>query len=116
MYIVLLLDKIFCRHQLSPFDLWCHLGLGFVYWFFLSLWPISIGDRGVLQSPITTVLGHICAFKSFSIVWWNWVCSHWVYIGWWLLFPFDLLPLLLVWSVLLYVIWPIQVWSLVCLI
>jgi hypothetical protein len=37
MHIVLLQDEIFCRHQLSPFDLWCHLVLGFLCWFFIFL-------------------------------------------------------------------------------
>jgi hypothetical protein len=35
MYIVQKLNKIFCRHQLGPFDLWCHLDIGFLYWFFV---------------------------------------------------------------------------------
>jgi hypothetical protein len=39
MYIVLLLDEIFCRHQLVPFDLWCYLVLGFLCWFSFG-WPI----------------------------------------------------------------------------
>jgi hypothetical protein len=33
MYIVFL-DEMFCRHQLGPIDLWCHLVLGFLCWFF----------------------------------------------------------------------------------
>jgi hypothetical protein len=60
---------------------------------------LSIADCGLLKSPATTVLGSTCAFKSFSVCWWNWVHWHWVHIGWKLLFPFDVLPLLLVWSV-----------------
>jgi hypothetical protein len=28
---------------------------------------LSVGDRGVLKSPTTTVLESICAFKSFSL-------------------------------------------------
>jgi hypothetical protein len=28
---------------------------------------LSIGDRGVLKSPTITVLGSICAFKSFGL-------------------------------------------------
>jgi hypothetical protein len=66
MYIVLLLDEIFCRHQLGPFDLWCHLVLGFLCWFF-CLDDLSIGDREVLKSPTTTVLESICAFKFSSV-------------------------------------------------
>jgi hypothetical protein len=66
MYIVLLLNKIYCRHQLDPFDLWCHLVLRFLCWFF-CLNDLSIVDRGVLKSPTTTVLESICAFKSFSV-------------------------------------------------
>jgi hypothetical protein len=66
MYIVLLLDEIFCRHQLGTFDLWCHLVLGFLCGFF-CLDDLSIGGRGVLKSPTTTVLESIRAFKSFSI-------------------------------------------------
>jgi hypothetical protein len=28
---------------------------------------LSIGDRGILKSQTTTVLGSICGFKSFSV-------------------------------------------------
>jgi hypothetical protein len=28
---------------------------------------LSIGDRGMLKSPITIVLGSLCAFKSFKV-------------------------------------------------
>jgi hypothetical protein len=66
MYIVMLQDEIFCRHQLGPFDLWCHLGLGFLCWFF-CLDDLYIGDRGVLKSPTITELRSICAFKYFSV-------------------------------------------------
>jgi hypothetical protein len=30
MYIVQILDEIFCRYQLGPFYLWCYLDLGFL--------------------------------------------------------------------------------------
>jgi hypothetical protein len=49
MYIVQKLDEIFCRHHLSPFDLWCDLDLGFLYWFF-CLDDLSTGGRVVLIS------------------------------------------------------------------
>jgi hypothetical protein len=65
MYIMLLLDEIFCRHQLSSFDLWYHLDLGFLCWFF-CLDDLFIGDRGVLMSSSTTLSESVCAFKSFS--------------------------------------------------
>jgi hypothetical protein len=64
--IVLLLDEIFCRHQLGPFDLWCHLSLGFLCWFF-HLDDIYTGDRGVSKSPITTVFVCMCALQCFSV-------------------------------------------------
>jgi hypothetical protein len=35
MYIVLVTNDIFCRHQLWPFLLWFHLVLGFLCWFFV---------------------------------------------------------------------------------
>jgi hypothetical protein len=57
-------EEIFCRHWLGPFNLWCHLVLGFFLLIF-CLDDLSIGDRGVLKSPTTTVLESICAFKSF---------------------------------------------------
>jgi hypothetical protein len=66
MCIVPKLDEIFCRHQLGPFDLWCDLVLGFLYWFF-CLNDLSIGNRGVLRSHTATVLGSIYGFKSFSV-------------------------------------------------
>jgi hypothetical protein len=59
MYIVLLQDGILCR-RLSG-----HLVLGFLCWLFV--WMTSIGDRGLLKSPTTTVLVSICAFNSFSV-------------------------------------------------
>jgi hypothetical protein len=65
MYIVQMFDEIYCSHQLGPFDLWCDLVLTF-HWFF-CLDDLSTGDRGVLKSPTTTVLGSICGFKSFRI-------------------------------------------------
>jgi hypothetical protein len=68
MYIVPLSDEIFCFHQLKPFDLWCHLVLGFLCCFF-NLDDLSVGDREVLKSPSTTVLESICAFKSLVYVW-----------------------------------------------
>jgi hypothetical protein len=65
-YISCLLDEIFYRHQLGPFDLWYHLVLGFLCWFF-CLDDLPIGKRGILTSPSTIVLESICAFKSFSV-------------------------------------------------
>jgi hypothetical protein len=32
---VLLSDEIFCSHQLDPFDLWFHLVLRFICWYFV---------------------------------------------------------------------------------
>jgi hypothetical protein len=61
MYIVWTLDKIFCRHQLGPLDLWCDLVLELVF-VWMTYW-----QWGVLKSPTTTVLVSICAFKSFSV-------------------------------------------------
>jgi hypothetical protein len=66
MYIVQKLDEIFCRHLLGPFDLWHDLTLEFLYWFF-CLDDLSIGDRGVLKSPTTTVLESIFAFRSIRV-------------------------------------------------
>jgi hypothetical protein len=65
MCIVQKLDEIFCRHQLGPFDLWCDLVLEFIDFFCLD--DLSIGDRGVLKSPTTTVLEFIYAFWSFRV-------------------------------------------------
>jgi hypothetical protein len=65
-YIVLLLDEIFCRHLLGPFGLWCHLVLGFLCWFFVWMnYLLVIG--GVLKSPTTTVLESIYVFRSFRV-------------------------------------------------
>jgi hypothetical protein len=65
MYIVHKLDEIFCRHQLGPFDLWCDLDVGFLY--FLFGWPI-FWLWGLLKAPTTTMLEFIYVFMSF------WVC------------------------------------------
>jgi hypothetical protein len=66
MYIVCMLDEIFFRHQLSPFDLWCDLVLEFLYWFFFWMtYLLVIGE--LLKSPTTTILESICAFKPFKV-------------------------------------------------
>jgi hypothetical protein len=62
MYIVLLLDEIFCRHLLGPFGLCCHLVLGFLCWYIYFLGDLSIVDKGELKYSTTTVLESICAF------------------------------------------------------
>jgi hypothetical protein len=62
MCIVQMLDEIFCRHQLGPFDLWCDVVVEF-----LCLDHLSIGDRRILKSSTNTVLESVCAFKSFRI-------------------------------------------------
>jgi hypothetical protein len=67
MYLTLFLEEIFCRHQIGSFDLWCHLVLGFHCWFFFCWDNMSIGDRGLLNPPTTTVLESLCAFKSFTV-------------------------------------------------
>jgi hypothetical protein len=66
MYIVQQLDEIFCRHQLGPFDLWSDLVLGFFLLVF-CLDDLSIGDRGLLSTPTTTVLEFIYIFMSFEV-------------------------------------------------
>jgi hypothetical protein len=67
MYIVLLQGGKLYRHLSVPFDLFRHLDLGFLcFFFFFGLDELSIVDRGVLKSPIISVLRSICGFKSFS--------------------------------------------------
>jgi hypothetical protein len=65
--IVLFQDGILNRCLSGLFNLWCHLTLELFLVLFLNLDQLSIGDRGVLQSPTTTVLRSICDFKSISI-------------------------------------------------
>jgi hypothetical protein len=65
MNIVQKLNEIFCRHQLSPFDLWCDLVLEFLYWFFV--WMTYLLVKGVLKSLTPTVLESIYVFKSFKV-------------------------------------------------
>jgi hypothetical protein len=75
------LDEIFYRYQLGTLQLWCDLVLELLYWFF-CLNDLSIGDRGVLKSPTTTVLDSYMPLGPSEYVWWNWVHWHWVHIGW----------------------------------
>jgi hypothetical protein len=80
MYIVCILNEIFWRHQLGPFDLRCTLVLEFLYWFFAWVTYLLV-IAGVLKSPTSTVLEYRCVFKLLEYVWWNWVHWHWVHIG-----------------------------------
>jgi hypothetical protein len=66
LYIVPLLHEIFYRHQLR--SIW--FMVSFSSWVSLLIFCLddqSIGDRGVLKSPTTTVLGSMCAFTSISV-------------------------------------------------
>jgi hypothetical protein len=65
MNIVWMLDEIFCRCHLGPFDLWCDLVLEFL-WFFV--WMTYLLEMGaVLKSTITTMLDSICDFKCIRL-------------------------------------------------
>jgi hypothetical protein len=100
MYIVQNLDDIFCIHWVGPFDLWCDLVLGFLYWF-LCLDDLSIGDSSVLWSPTSTVLEFIYVFRSFRV----WVMKLGalmfgayrliIVISFWCIFPFISMGVLL---------------------
>jgi hypothetical protein len=74
---------------------------------FFCLGDLYIGDR-VVKSPLPHrpwCWGLYVLLNPLVYVWGSWVHWHWVHIGWQLLFPFDVLPLLLVWSDLC-LIWP----------
>jgi hypothetical protein len=64
--IVLLLEEVFCIQQLGPFDLWCHLVLGFLCWFFAWMTYLLVIEEYYCLTT-TTVLESICALKFFSV-------------------------------------------------
>jgi hypothetical protein len=64
MDIVQKLDKIFCRHQLDAFDLCCDLIVEFFIDFCLD--NLSVGDRGVLKFPTSTVLESVYMILGLS--------------------------------------------------
>jgi hypothetical protein len=80
MYIVWMLDEIICSYQLGPFDLWWFSSTISLVIFCLD--DLTIGDRGILKSPTTTVLSLYVFLGSSEYVWWNWVHWHWVHISW----------------------------------
>jgi hypothetical protein len=63
MYIVVLLDKIFYRCQMSFWPMVSFRSRISLLIFCLD--DLSMCDRGVIKSPNTTVLESICACKSF---------------------------------------------------
>jgi hypothetical protein len=82
MYIVQKLNEIFCRHQLVPFDRWCDLVLGFLYWFFIWMTYLLVMG-GMSRSPTTHCVGvYIYILGPSEYVWWNWVHWCWAHIGW----------------------------------
>jgi hypothetical protein len=66
---------------------------------------LSIGDRMILSLSLPLCCSVYVLLSPLLHAWWSWVYWFWVNIGLWLLFPFDVLPLLLVWSVHLCLIW-----------
>jgi hypothetical protein len=102
LYIVQKLDEILCRHQLGPFDLWCDLVIGFLYWFLFG-WPIY-WRLGVLRSPTTTVLEFMYVFRSFRVCLMKLTLGAYrliIVISFWCISPFISMCVLiyLVWSV-----------------
>jgi hypothetical protein len=66
---------------------------------------LSIGDRGVLRSPTTTVLESICAFKSFKVCLMKLGALRLGAYRFIIVISFfGLFPLLLAWNVLLYLV------------
>jgi hypothetical protein len=114
MYILRMLDEIFYRYQLGPFDLWCNLVLEFLYWFFVWMTYLMV-IGGLLKSPPTTILKSICVFKSFKVCLMKLGALRLDAYRLIIVISFGVFPLLLVWSVLLYLIWSMYVWSLLCL-
>jgi hypothetical protein len=79
-YIVQKLDEIFWT---SVRYIWC------MVWFsskisllIFCLDDLSIGDRGVLQFPTSTVLALYIFLGLSQYDWWKWVCWHWVHMDW----------------------------------
>jgi hypothetical protein len=64
MYIVGMLDEIFCRYQLGPFDLCCDLVLEFLYWVFV--WMTCLLVKGCIKVS-HYMWESVCAFKCFSV-------------------------------------------------
>jgi hypothetical protein len=65
MYIVQKLNEIFCRHARS---IWSMVWFSFrISLLVFCLDDLSIGDRGVLKSPTTTVLEFICVFRFLRV-------------------------------------------------
>jgi hypothetical protein len=59
MYIVWMLDKIFCRPQLGPFDLWCDLIIEFLYCVFV--WMTYLLVMGCIKVSQEHYVGvHMC--------------------------------------------------------
>jgi hypothetical protein len=67
-YFGLLQDEIFCRYQLGSFDLWCHLVLGFLCWFFG--WPIYWWWGGINVSHNHCVRDS-ALLSPLVYVWWS---------------------------------------------
>jgi hypothetical protein len=61
---VLLQDGIFCRHVRSIRSIVPFNSRIFLVFLFFCLDDLSVGDKGVLKSPTTIVLGSICDFKD----------------------------------------------------
>ena len=67
MYILLILDGMFCGHQLSLSGLMCHLKSASLFILFVCLDDLSIDVSEVLKSPTIIVLLLISPFIVISI-------------------------------------------------
>jgi hypothetical protein len=72
MYILQLLDRIFCRCLFSPFDLWCSLTLRFLCWFFF-LDDLFFDEISIVKLPTVIVLELSVPLCLVLFLLWNWV-------------------------------------------
>jgi hypothetical protein len=61
MYIVWMLDEIFCRHQLGPIDIRCYFVLEFLYWF--CVWMTYLLVMGGIKVSHYHCIGGYKCFK-----------------------------------------------------
>jgi hypothetical protein len=65
MYVVQMLDEIFCKHQLGPFDLWCDLVLEFLHWFLIWITYVLVIE--VIKVSLYCCVESIHAFEYFRV-------------------------------------------------
>jgi hypothetical protein len=82
MFIVLMLEEIFCRHVRSIWSMVWFSSRISLFFVVVVVWMTYWWWGGYLSLPLPLCCSLYVLLSPLEYVWWNWVHWCWVHIGW----------------------------------